>query len=49
METKFYEAPVCEVVEVKMEGLVCQSNGLNASRSGYGTASEADGTEQTWD
>ena len=25
METRFYEAPVCEVIEVKFEGLICES------------------------
>ena len=44
-----YEAPSMEVLEVKMEGFLCLSDGVYASRSGYGTASEADGTEQTWD
>ena len=44
-----YEAPSMNVLEVNLKGLVCLSNGVNASRSGYGTASTADGTEQTWD
>ena len=44
-----YEAPSMDVLEVKLEVFVCLSNGVNAVRSGYGTASEAAGTEQTWD
>ena len=41
METKYYEAPECEVVEVKMESVILQDSNtrsMSASRSGYGEA-----------
>ena len=41
METKNrarYEAPTTEVLEVKFEGIICQS--VRSMRSGYGTAQE---------
>ena len=49
METNksLYEAPQAEVLTVKMEGSVCASSGFQASRNGYGTAS--DEYEQEWD
>ena len=41
----YYEAPASTVVEVKIEGVVCQSlDGIESTRDGYGTAQEV-----TWD
>lgn len=41
----YYEAPATTVVEVKIEGVVCQSSdGIESTRGGYGTAQE-----DTWD
>lgn len=41
----YYEAPATTVVEVKIEGVVCQSlDGIKSTRDGYGTA-----LEDTWD
>ena len=40
---ELYETPSTIVVDVKMEGVICQStDGIEASRSGYGTANEED-------
>lgn len=48
METKhkeLYDAPSMLVFEVKIEGVVCQSqDGIESTRKGYGTA-----LEDTWD
>ena len=46
METRFYEAPVCEVLEVKIEAALLQAspNLVGATRSGYGAANE-----DTWE
>jgi hypothetical protein len=43
---ELYEAPVCEVLEVKMEAVFLQSspNSVSATRSGYGTA-----IDETWE
>lgn len=36
-----YEAPAITVVEVKIEGVICQSiEGMGGSRKGYGEAIE---------
>ncbi|MBQ8461657.1 MAG: hypothetical protein IJ543_04480 [Bacteroidales bacterium] len=41
----YYDAPAITVVEVKIEGIVCQSlDGIESTRGGYGTALEV-----TWD
>lgn len=42
-----YVTPETAVVEYKIESNIL--SGVNAARGGYGTASEQDGTEQTWD
>ncbi len=40
----YYEPPATTVVEVKIEGVVCQSpDGIESTREGYGTA-----LEDTW-
>ena len=40
----YYEAPAITVVEVKIEGVVCQSlDGIESAREGYGTV-----LEDTW-
>lgn len=40
----YYVAPATTVVEVKFEGVVCQSlDGIESTRDGYGTA-----LEDTW-
>lgn len=46
METKFYETPVCEVVEIKADSALLQGSPLQttATRSGYDTA-----VEETWE
>lgn len=46
METRFYEAPRCEVLEVRIEAALLQAspNSVSATRSGYGTA-----TNDTWE
>ena len=46
METRFYETPRCEVLEVRIEAALLQGspNGVNAARTGYGTANE-----DTWE
>ena len=37
----YYEAPATTVVEVKIEGVVCQSlDGIEATRDGYGIVIE---------
>ena len=37
----YYEAPATTVVEVKIEGVVCQSlDGIEAARDGYGNVIE---------
>jgi len=43
---EFYEAPVCEVLAVRMEAVFLQSSldSVSATRSGYGTANE-----DTWE
>ena len=43
METNnknLYEVPQARVLTVKMEGSVCESSGIQASRQGYGTVYE---------
>ena len=43
METNsknLYEAPQAEVLTVKMEGSMCESTGIQASRQGYGMVYE---------
>jgi len=37
-----YEAPSATIVEVKSEGHVCLSDGVRATRNGYGDAIEED-------
>ena len=46
MGTRFYEAPRCEVLEVRIEAALLQSspNSVSATRTGYGTANE-----DTWE
>ena len=46
MEKRFYEAPRCEVLEVRNEAALLQAspNSVSATRSGYGTA-----TNDTWE
>ncbi len=46
METRFYEAPRCEVLEVRIEAALLQGspNSVSATRSGYGAANE-----DTWE
>ena len=47
MNRAFYEAPEILVQEVKIKNWLMSVS--NATRDGYGTASEEDGTEQEWD
>lgn len=37
-----YEAPATSIVEVKYEGIICQSGGVEGTRNGYGEAIEDD-------
>ena len=41
-ELKFYEAPACEVVELKLQGVLCQSGGNGGAENvgGEGMAEE---------
>ena len=36
METNFYEAPACEIVEVKIEGVICDSGSRSMGLDGSG-------------
>ena len=44
METRFYEAPRCEVVEVKMESGLLTNTNVQGTRSSYGNA-----VSDSWD
>ena len=50
METKFYEAPACEIVEVKFEGVICDSGtrSLGLDGSGGSKSLEDRETQGTW-
>ena len=37
---KAYIAPTATVVEVRSEGIICQSPGVGGTRNGYGNAIE---------
>lgn len=37
-----YEAPATTIVDVKYEGIICQSGGVEGTRYGYGEAIEDD-------
>jgi len=45
---KEYKNPTTQVVGLQHTGMLMTS-GIDATRSGYGTASTGDNTEQTWD
>ena len=49
MNRKDYTRPTMRVVMLRHAGMLMTSNGVGAMRSGYGTASTEDGTEQTWE
>lgn len=49
MKKKEYESPTTQIVELKHVGMLMTSNGVGAMRSGYGTASTDEGTEDTWE
>ena len=48
MKTKVYQKPTMKVVQLRHAGMLMTS-GVGAMRSGYGTASTDDGTEETWE
>jgi len=48
MNKKDYQKPTMQVVQLRHAGMLMTS-GVGATRSGYGTASTEDGTEDTWD
>ena len=49
MRKKLYEKPAMRVVELQQQTHLLAGSGVESSRSGYGTASTGDGTEQTWE
>ena len=48
MNKKDYQRPTTKVVQLRHAGMLMTS-GVGAMRSGYGTASTDDGTEETWE
>ena len=48
MKRKDYTKPTMKVVMLRHAGMLMTS-GVGAMRSGYGTASTDDGTEETWE
>jgi hypothetical protein len=48
MSRKIYQKPTTMVVQFRHAGMLMTS-GVGAMRSGYGTASTDDGTEETWE
>jgi len=48
MKRKNYEKPTMKVVELQHRTMLLAGS-LEATRNGYGTASNDDGTEQTWE
>ena len=48
MNKKDYQRPTTKVVKLQHAGMLMTS-GVGAMRSGYGTASTDDGTEETWE
>ena len=48
MNKKDYLRPTMKVVQLRHAGMLMTS-GVEATRSGYGTASTNDGTEETWE
>ena len=48
IKRKDYQRPMMQVVKVQQTGMLMES-GVVSERRGYGTASESDGTEQTWE
>ena len=49
MRKKLYEKPTINIVKLQQQTQLLQASGVEANRSGYGTASTGDGTEQTWE
>ena len=45
MKTLFYEAPACDIVEVKFEGLICQSGTKSMGLEGSGGSKNVEGRE----
>lgn len=46
---EMYEAPMAEVLMVKMESGILSPQGVQSERKSYGTASLSDKTIQEWD
>ena len=49
MKKKYYTQPTIKVVKINFHRFLLVGSGVNASRSGYGTAKTDDDTEQTWE
>ena len=49
MNKKDYQKPTMKIVQLRHAGMLMTSNGVRAMRSGYGTASTDEGTEDTWE
>ena len=50
MNKKDYLKPTMKVVQLQHRShILAGSEGVRAARSGYGTASTDDGTEETWE
>ena len=50
METIFYDAPACEIVEVKIEGVICDSGSRSMGLDGSGGSKNVEDRESsgTW-
>ena len=48
MKRKTYMTPTMNIVKLQQQSHLLAGSGVAASRSGYGTASTDDGTEQEW-
>lgn len=50
METNYYEAPACEVVEVQFEGVICDSGSKSMGLGGSGGSKNVEERENhgTW-
>ncbi len=49
MNKKDYLKPTMKVVKLQHQCHILSGSGVGAMRSGYGTASTDDGTEETWE
>ena len=49
MKRKDYRKPTMQVVKLQQQTRLLAGSGVESMRTGYGTASTDDGTEQEWD